>query len=73
MPPAKTGKRLAGEQADMLRRWITRGGHYEPHWAFVALRSIDPPAQIPSQPRSDHPLDRYVHQRLSHEGIQPSR
>ena len=36
MPPpeAKIG-RLTDEQVELVKRWITEGAKYEPHWAFV--------------------------------------
>ena len=40
MPPpeAKLGK-LSPEQVELLKRWISAGAEYEPHWAFQSLKA----------------------------------
>ena len=68
MPPpeAKIGK-LAPEQVELLKRWISAGAEYEPHWAFQSLKA---PA-LPEVPAAVHPIDRLVRTRLAERGIAP--
>ncbi len=36
MPPARTHKALKPEQKAILKRWISEGAEYQPHWSFIA-------------------------------------
>lgn len=51
MPPphAKLG-RLTPEEIEKLRRWISEGAEYEPHWSFISLRELPPPANGAASP-----------------------
>ena len=68
MPPpeAKIGK-LAPEQIELLKRWISAGAEYEPHWAFQSLKA---PA-LPEGAAAAHPIDRFVRKQLAERGIAP--
>lgn len=35
MPPAGSGKKLTAEEADTIRRWITQGANWQPHWSLI--------------------------------------
>ena len=70
MPPPKEHRPLHPEQVALLRRWIMQGAPYETHWAFI------PPTK-PPVPRTGgeipaHPIDAFVLQRLTQEGMKPS-
>jgi mono/diheme cytochrome c family protein len=71
MPPATSGKKLAPEQIELLRRWIDEGAVWQGHWAFV------PPVR-PELPAVRHegfvrnPIDRFILARLEQEGLRPS-
>jgi len=77
MPPPDSGRSLSAEQRRILRDWVAAGGSYEPHWAFT------PPAQVPVPPAasgpaaanipdSDHPVDRFIAERLAAAGLAPA-
>lgn len=68
MPPPSTGHRLTSEQRDLLRHWIEQGAEYEPHWAFIQPRAVEPPLIE----GVDHPVDRFVLARLAQEHLTPS-
>src|SRR5437588_7900935 len=40
MPPPQSKLNLAAGEKDVLRRWITQGAQYKPHWAFIPLRKV---------------------------------
>lgn len=70
MPPPESEHQLTAEQAELLRRWVDEGADSELHWAF---QSPQPPA-IPNsadQSEGSTPVDRFIHQRLQQEGLQP--
>ncbi len=60
MPPphAKIG-RLSAEQVETLKRWITEGAKYEPHWAFV----------VPVKPETAGGIDAIVSEKLAKRGL----
>ena len=71
MPPSDSGKSLAKEQIDTLRRWIDQGAKWERHWAFVPpTQPIPPDSHCPS--RALNPIDSFIHARLAREGLNPA-
>src|SRR6185436_15619289 len=36
MPPLKTGKHLTPAQIDTLKRWVSEGAEWKPHWSFIS-------------------------------------
>ncbi|MES2571220.1 MAG: DUF1549 domain-containing protein, partial [Verrucomicrobiota bacterium] len=71
MPPPKSNRHLTGAQKELLRRWIAEGADYQVHWAFVAPKSVSPPATRNSGwPRNA--IDRFILARLEAEGLTPS-
>src|SRR5579872_676174 len=71
MPPEASGKRLTQDEIATIRRWISAGAKYQPHWAFVAPRR-------PAAPRVQHatwvrgPIDAFIAERLERNGLAPS-
>src|SRR5882724_10970749 len=71
MPPPKTQKTLTEAQKELLKRWITSGAEYEPHWAYIVLRRpAIPPGQ--NRPWVRNPIDAFVLRMLEQKNIQPS-
>ena len=66
MPPPATKKALPAEAKAILRAWIAGGAKFEPHWAF------SPPRQAALPNPQLHPIDAWVLDRLTKEGLQPS-
>ncbi|MDA1051549.1 MAG: PSD1 and planctomycete cytochrome C domain-containing protein [Planctomycetota bacterium] len=68
MPPLSTRRMLSTEQKAKLRRWIAEGAAYEEHWSFV------PPVKVPLPDAvSRSAIDHFVLDRLTKEGLAPSR
>lgn len=71
MPPKDSGKSLAPDQIDLIRRWISEGASWGTHWSFEKLsRPPRPELKNSAWPQSD--LDRFILARLEHEGLSPS-
>jgi len=68
MPPAEQGRGLSSRERELLRRWIEEGAVYEPHWAWLAPVTVEPPAVA----GVTAPIDRFVRSRLAREGLTPS-
>jgi hypothetical protein len=66
MPPPKAHlAAIPPEHIDTLKRWITAGAPYEPHWSFVPPKKAAVPAGV-------GPVDHFINQRLAGEKLAPS-
>lgn len=70
MPPEEHGESLTSEQVDTLQKWISEGAEYQSHWAFEKPKSPEIPASLHGG--SIHPVDRFIHRRLTQSGLSPS-
>ncbi|MEY5009182.1 MAG: hypothetical protein RLZZ253_321 [Verrucomicrobiota bacterium] len=66
MPPPKAHKPLKPEHKERLRRWITQGAPYEPHWAYTPLPK-NPPELDPNT-AIDHFIDAALKAKSMHPG-----
>ena len=71
MPPPETGHELTAAEVATLRRWISEGAAWQPHWSLVPPKAVEPPAVARTDwPRG--PLDRFILARLEREGLAPA-
>jgi hypothetical protein len=71
MPPPSTKKVLTPAQKETLKRWITDGAKYQPHWSFIKPeRSATP--QVKQQPWVRNPIDAFVLAKLESLGLTPA-
>ena len=70
MPPAPTGRALSERETALLTEWIRQGAKWEKHWSFEPPKRPDVPLTTSDWARN--PIDRFVQQRLTEEGLQPS-
>ena len=71
MPPAKSHKVLTAQQKDLLKRWISEGAKYQPHWSFLApVKAPLPPVKNAKWVRN--PIDNFVLARLENEKLPPA-
>ena len=68
MPPPKSHKKLTLEDKDVLKRWIEQGAEYEVHWSFTAPQK----QQVPKVSGTENPIDAFLQDRLSKEGLKPA-
>jgi hypothetical protein len=71
MPPRAANNPLSDVQKELLRRWISEGARYQPHWAFVPPRQ----APLPHVRHADWPanaIDYFVLARLEAAGLRPA-
>jgi hypothetical protein len=66
MPPPNSKKSLTEAEKETLAKWISQGGVYEKHWGFQV------PEKEPVPSIASHPIDSFIRDRLSQEGIKPS-
>ncbi len=71
MPPPKSGKTLTDVQKALLKKWISEGAEYEPHWSFIAPKRPQPPT-VKDAGWAKNPIDRFVLAELDHLGFKPA-
>jgi hypothetical protein len=71
MPPPATKKVLKPEQIEILKRWITEGAEYEPHWSFITPTKPQLPT-IKNAAWVKNPIDAFVLAKLEAAGLQPA-
>lgn len=67
MPPPKSHKQISDREKDVLRRWISQGAPYQPHWAFVPPRRTNVDTNV-----GKHPIDHFIQTELAKHGLEPS-
>jgi hypothetical protein len=68
MPPVTSTLSLSDSEKELLKRWIAQGAEYKPHWAFIPVKK--PQVVVPV--RGQSPIDAFVQERLTGEGLRPS-
>ena len=71
MPPAIMHKTVTRAQIDLIRRWITAGAKYEPHWSYAPLVRPALPA-VSNAGWVQDPIDTFILARLEESKITPS-
>ncbi|HKS38920.1 MAG TPA: PSD1 and planctomycete cytochrome C domain-containing protein [Verrucomicrobiae bacterium] len=72
MPPADSHKTLTPEQKEKLRRWITEGAEYQPHWAYIKPRKPETP-RIHDREWVQNAIDAFILHDLEARRIGPSQ
>jgi cytochrome c553 len=65
MPPVASNKHVTPQQIELLKRWISEGAEYEPHWAFIPPVRPVPPKIGHQQSKSENLIDDFVVARLA--------
>jgi hypothetical protein len=71
MPPPKTKKALTAAQKDTLKRWISEGAEYQPHWSLLPPKRPTPP-QVKNAKWIRNPIDRFILAKLEMLGLNPA-
>ena len=68
MPPPASHKKLTDVQKETLKRWITEGAEYQPHWAYIT-------PTLPAAPKvkgAATPIDAFILAPLEARNIRPA-
>ncbi|MDG2219793.1 MAG: PSD1 and planctomycete cytochrome C domain-containing protein, partial [Rubripirellula sp.] len=68
MPPAEP---LSEQEISILRRWISAGGKYTKHWAFVTPTKTAPPA-VNDADWCQNQIDQFLLHQMERNGLRPS-
>ncbi|MEZ6148351.1 MAG: DUF1549 domain-containing protein [Planctomycetaceae bacterium] len=71
MPPPEIKKSLSAEQINILKRWVTDGAEYQPHWSLIPPTRPEFPA-VQNQGWVKNPIDAFVLARLESAGLSPA-
>ncbi len=71
MPPSDSGRKLTAMQVELLRRWISEGANWQPHWSLIPPSSPNVP-EVKNTAWANNPIDRFILSRLASEGLSPS-
>jgi hypothetical protein len=69
MPPPDSHLKLTAAEKDLLKRWITEGATFQPHWAFLPVQPVTSP-QLKQNATTVNPIDAFVLARLEKEKLQ---
>lgn len=78
MPPPQAKKPITEAQRETLKRWISEGAPYAPHWAYKApIKAPVPKISALKLAKaewdgSNNPIDGFIAQKLVAEGLKPS-
>jgi hypothetical protein len=67
MPPTSAHKTLTPTQKALLKRWVTEGAEYQPHWAYISPRRPAVPGT-----KGQNPVDAFILAKLAEKKIKPS-
>ena len=71
MPPPDAHHQMTLEQKATLRRWVDAGAEYQPHWAFLAPKKVEPP-KISDPAWSKTAVDRFLRAKIDEQGLTPA-
>lgn len=72
MPPPGKAAPLSPRQKALLQQWIAEGANYETHWSFVPPVQAALPSASNLAERIRNPIDNFVFDRLTREGLEPN-
>ncbi len=71
MPPPAARKQLTAAQKELLKRWISDGAEYQPHWSLIAPQRPEPPA-VKNEAWIRTPIDRFILAKLESLDLAPA-
>ncbi len=71
MPPPHAHKDLSSEERAMIRRWLSEGAVYQPHWSYTPLVRTQVPQQESQSADGAHPIDAFVNARIDAASVTP--
>lgn len=71
MPPTDSHLALSLAEKNLLKRWIAEGAEFKPHWAFVPVPPVIPPA-LPKKSSAKNLIDTFVLAQLQEEKLRPA-
>jgi hypothetical protein len=71
MPPPSSNLVLTQEERDIIKKWISQGAQYEPHWAFVTPEKRSLP-KVKDKAWPSNEIDYFVWDKMRQQGLKPN-
>jgi hypothetical protein len=71
MPPPDSNLSLTDDEKALLKRWVTEGAEYRPHWSLAPVSGGAPPV-LRDGSAIANPIDAFVRARLEQENLSPA-
>src|SRR6266404_5422863 len=72
MPPPDSNLSLTLREKETIRRWISEGARYQPHWAFIPIPDPVPVPAVKNRRWPRNEIDHFILARLEKEDLKPS-
>ncbi len=72
MPPVKSNLRLNSNEIDLIRRWISQGAKYKPHWAFIPPKQTTLPT-VNDEAWPTNEIDNFILAGIERSGLEPNQ
>lgn len=70
MPPIKSNLKLNENEIALIKKWISQGAVYKPHWAFIPPKqSVVPTVQLEHWPTNE--IDHFILAKLEEKNLSP--
>jgi hypothetical protein len=71
MPPPSSNRKLSQQEIAIIKKWISQGAVYEPHWAFVPPVKPSLP-EVKNKSWAKNEIDYFILQKLEKKGLSPN-
>src|SRR3954464_194795 len=71
MPPPSSNRKLSQQEIAIIKKWISQGAVYEPHWAFVPPVKPSLP-EVKNKSWAKNEIDYFILQKLEKKGLIPN-
>lgn len=72
MPPKESNLSLTAYEIALIKKWIEQGAEWKEHWSFIPPQQRTVP-KVQHPKWAQHPVDRFVANRLAQAGLQPNK
>ncbi|WP_162339700.1 PSD1 and planctomycete cytochrome C domain-containing protein [Cyclobacterium salsum] len=71
MPPPDSNLKLTDFEISMIKKWISQGAKYEPHWSFLPPKKVKIP-KIVHNDLANNEIDYFILKKLEEKGFKPN-
>jgi len=72
MPPPESNLSLTEKEINTIKKWISQGAAYEPHWSFIPVKEVQVP-EIEDKGWANNEIDNFIYQKQFERGFHPNQ